>query len=202
MHNSRLLPSLTTWCHCNLLKTARIATQWERGRKQNIIFSCGAAYLSAPHRLSQTWTDWICVSGLCYDGWGVHVMHAFIYTVYGVHALESMHCMHTNVQYSCKHWTWFTVLLCRTLDVTLDLKDPQYPENNLGSLDLAVTLSPKEGDMRDAVRKLYEISIRLLIHLSVFLHTLHFLLIQGNRSFLSYLPCCTPSLSCHTKMKT
>ncbi|XP_029295736.1 LOW QUALITY PROTEIN: multiple C2 and transmembrane domain-containing protein 1 [Cottoperca gobio] len=38
----------------------------------------------------------------------------------------------------------------RTLDVTLDLKDPQYPENNLGSLDLAVTLSPKEGDMREA----------------------------------------------------
>uniref|UniRef100_G3P854 Multiple C2 domains, transmembrane 1a n=1 Tax=Gasterosteus aculeatus TaxID=69293 RepID=G3P854_GASAC len=38
----------------------------------------------------------------------------------------------------------------RTLDVTLDLKDPQYPEHNLGSLDLAVTLSPKEGDMRDA----------------------------------------------------
>ncbi|XP_028313022.1 multiple C2 and transmembrane domain-containing protein 1 isoform X3 [Gouania willdenowi] len=38
----------------------------------------------------------------------------------------------------------------RTLDVTLDLKDPQYPEHNLGSLDLAVTLSPKEGDARDA----------------------------------------------------
>uniref|UniRef100_A0A8D0CQM9 Multiple C2 and transmembrane domain containing 1 n=1 Tax=Sander lucioperca TaxID=283035 RepID=A0A8D0CQM9_SANLU len=38
----------------------------------------------------------------------------------------------------------------RTLDVTLDLKDPQYPENNLGSLELAVTLSPKEGDVRDA----------------------------------------------------
>ncbi|XP_041855711.1 multiple C2 and transmembrane domain-containing protein 1 isoform X5 [Melanotaenia boesemani] len=37
----------------------------------------------------------------------------------------------------------------RTLDVTLDLKDPQYPEHNLGSLELAVTLSPKEGDMRD-----------------------------------------------------
>ncbi|XP_020508035.2 multiple C2 and transmembrane domain-containing protein 1 isoform X3 [Labrus bergylta] len=37
----------------------------------------------------------------------------------------------------------------RTLDVTLDLKDPQYPENNLGSLELAVTLSPKE-DMKDA----------------------------------------------------
>ncbi|XP_032372474.1 multiple C2 and transmembrane domain-containing protein 1 isoform X3 [Etheostoma spectabile] len=38
----------------------------------------------------------------------------------------------------------------RTMDVTLDLKDPQYPENNLGSLELAVTLSPKEGDVRDA----------------------------------------------------
>uniref|UniRef100_A0A665T4N8 Multiple C2 domains, transmembrane 1a n=1 Tax=Echeneis naucrates TaxID=173247 RepID=A0A665T4N8_ECHNA len=37
----------------------------------------------------------------------------------------------------------------RTIDVTLDLKDPQYPEHNLGSLELAVTLSPKEGDGRD-----------------------------------------------------
>lgn len=45
----------------------------------------------------------------------------------------------------------------RTLDVTLDLKDPQYPENNLGSLDLAVTVSPKEGDVKDAVRNLYEL---------------------------------------------
>lgn len=42
----------------------------------------------------------------------------------------------------------------RTLDVTLDLKDPQYPEHNLGSLELAVNLSPKEGDIRDAVRNL------------------------------------------------
>uniref|UniRef100_A0A8C7ZW48 Multiple C2 domains, transmembrane 1a n=1 Tax=Oryzias sinensis TaxID=183150 RepID=A0A8C7ZW48_9TELE len=38
----------------------------------------------------------------------------------------------------------------RTLDVTLDLKDPQYPEHNLGSLELAVNLSAKEGDIRDA----------------------------------------------------
>ncbi|XP_035021814.1 multiple C2 and transmembrane domain-containing protein 1 isoform X1 [Hippoglossus stenolepis] len=37
----------------------------------------------------------------------------------------------------------------RTQDVTLDLKDPQYPEHNLGILDLSVTLSPKEGDIRD-----------------------------------------------------
>lgn len=35
--------------------------------------------------------------------------------------------------------------------MTLDLKDPQYPEHNLGSLELSVTLSPKEGDVRDAV---------------------------------------------------
>ncbi|XP_062310068.1 multiple C2 and transmembrane domain-containing protein 1-like [Osmerus eperlanus] len=39
----------------------------------------------------------------------------------------------------------------RTLDVTLDLKDPQYPDNDLGTLDLAVTLSPKEGDFREAL---------------------------------------------------
>uniref|UniRef100_A0A8C7T9X3 Multiple C2 domains, transmembrane 1a n=1 Tax=Oncorhynchus mykiss TaxID=8022 RepID=A0A8C7T9X3_ONCMY len=38
----------------------------------------------------------------------------------------------------------------RTLDVTLDLEDPQYPEHNLGTLELAVTLSPKEGDFREA----------------------------------------------------
>ncbi|XP_033474688.1 multiple C2 and transmembrane domain-containing protein 1 isoform X4 [Epinephelus lanceolatus] len=42
----------------------------------------------------------------------------------------------------------------RTLDVTLDLKDPQYPEHNLGSLELAVTLSPKEGEMKDAYQSL------------------------------------------------
>uniref|UniRef100_A0A3B3YMQ9 Multiple C2 and transmembrane domain-containing protein 1 n=1 Tax=Poecilia mexicana TaxID=48701 RepID=A0A3B3YMQ9_9TELE len=38
----------------------------------------------------------------------------------------------------------------QSLDVTLDLKDPQYPEHDLGSLELTVTLSPKEGDIRDA----------------------------------------------------
>ncbi|GAA6111408.1 multiple C2 and transmembrane domain-containing protein 1 isoform X1, partial [Tachysurus ichikawai] len=38
----------------------------------------------------------------------------------------------------------------RTLDVTLDLKDPHYPDHDLGSLELAVKLTPKEGDFRDA----------------------------------------------------
>ncbi|KAM6930284.1 multiple C2 and transmembrane domain-containing protein 1 isoform 4-T4 [Xenentodon cancila] len=42
----------------------------------------------------------------------------------------------------------------RSLDVTLDLKDPQYPEHNLGSLELAVTLSPKEGDAKDAYQSM------------------------------------------------
>ncbi|XP_056275674.1 multiple C2 and transmembrane domain-containing protein 1 isoform X7 [Pseudoliparis swirei] len=42
----------------------------------------------------------------------------------------------------------------RTLDMTLDLKDPQYPEHNLGSLELVVTLSPKEGDMKDAYQSM------------------------------------------------
>ncbi|XP_048045140.1 multiple C2 and transmembrane domain-containing protein 1-like isoform X3 [Megalobrama amblycephala] len=37
----------------------------------------------------------------------------------------------------------------RTLDVTLELKDPQYPNHDLGSLELAVTLIPKEGDFRE-----------------------------------------------------
>ena len=91
----------------------------------------------------------------CEDGWGVHVMHAFIFREIYV---ESIHCMHIRTAFIyCKH-TWFTVPSCRTLDVTLDLKDPQYPENNLGSLDLAVTLTPKEGDVKDAVRKLYKLS--------------------------------------------
>uniref|UniRef100_A0A8C4E2M1 Multiple C2 domains, transmembrane 1a n=1 Tax=Dicentrarchus labrax TaxID=13489 RepID=A0A8C4E2M1_DICLA len=49
----------------------------------------------------------------------------------------------------------------RTLDVTLDLKDPQYPEHNLGSLDLAATLSPKEGEMRDAQQCYSKSSMRL-----------------------------------------
>ncbi|XP_053276856.1 multiple C2 and transmembrane domain-containing protein 1 isoform X2 [Pleuronectes platessa] len=42
----------------------------------------------------------------------------------------------------------------RTQDVTLDLKDPQFPEHNLGILDLSVTLSPKEGDIRDAYQSM------------------------------------------------
>uniref|UniRef100_A0A8C1HPG6 Multiple C2 and transmembrane domain containing 1 n=1 Tax=Cyprinus carpio carpio TaxID=630221 RepID=A0A8C1HPG6_CYPCA len=49
-----------------------------------------------------------------------------------------------------------------TLDVTLDLKDPHYPNHDLGSLELAVTLIPKEGDFREAV------SFYLFIYLFIF----------------------------------
>ncbi|KAG9354329.1 hypothetical protein JZ751_001034 [Albula glossodonta] len=44
----------------------------------------------------------------------------------------------------------------RMLDVTLDLKDPQYPDHDLGTIELAVTLSPKEGDFREAVNHAIE----------------------------------------------
>ncbi|XP_031441434.1 multiple C2 and transmembrane domain-containing protein 1 isoform X2 [Clupea harengus] len=37
----------------------------------------------------------------------------------------------------------------RSLDVTLDLKDPHYPDHDLGTLDLTVNVSPKEGDIRE-----------------------------------------------------
>ena len=62
--------------------------------------------------------------------------------------------------------------------MTLDLKDPQYPEHNLGSLELAVTLSPKEGETKDAVRNLYKLSI----HLSIFPCKVNILLILANDS--------------------
>ncbi|XP_039518250.1 multiple C2 and transmembrane domain-containing protein 1 isoform X3 [Pimephales promelas] len=42
----------------------------------------------------------------------------------------------------------------RTLDVTLELKDPHYPNHDLGSLDLTVTLIPKEGDFRETHQSL------------------------------------------------
>ncbi|XP_059406130.1 multiple C2 and transmembrane domain-containing protein 1-like isoform X4 [Carassius carassius] len=42
----------------------------------------------------------------------------------------------------------------RNLDVTLDLKDPHYPNHDLGTLELAVTLIPKEGDFREAHQSL------------------------------------------------
>lgn len=73
------------------------------------------------------------------------------------------------------------MLYCRTLDVTLDLKDPQYPDHDLGTLELSVTLSPKEGDMRDAVRNSCKITHLLNTHHPRYVETLTemFYLIQS-----------------------
>ncbi|XP_029108771.1 multiple C2 and transmembrane domain-containing protein 1-like isoform X2 [Scleropages formosus] len=66
--------------------------------------------------------------------------------------------------------------LGRQLDVTLDLKDPQQPEHKLGTLQLAVTLSPKEGDFQDAnilFRKTWKRSTKQQPHQSVRLSDIH-----------------------------
>ncbi|XP_043920068.1 multiple C2 and transmembrane domain-containing protein 1 isoform X1 [Protopterus annectens] len=44
--------------------------------------------------------------------------------------------------------------LKRTTDVTVTLKDPHYPDHDLGYLSLSVTLSPKEGDLREIAKLL------------------------------------------------
>ncbi|KAL4609508.1 multiple C2 and transmembrane domain-containing protein 1-like isoform X2 [Arapaima gigas] len=66
--------------------------------------------------------------------------------------------------------------LGRVHDVTLDLKDPQQPEHNLGTLQLAVTLSPKEGDFQEAsmlFRRTWKRSIKQQPHQSLRLSELH-----------------------------
>uniref|UniRef100_A0AAY4AMC5 C2 domain-containing protein n=1 Tax=Denticeps clupeoides TaxID=299321 RepID=A0AAY4AMC5_9TELE len=61
----------------------------------------------------------------------------------------------------------------RCLDVTLDLKDPHYPDQDLGSLELAVTLSPKEGDFREATMLLRRSCKRSSKHQSMRLSDVH-----------------------------
>lgn len=56
----------------------------------------------------------------------------------------------------------------------LDLKDPQYPEKNLGTLELSVTLSPKE-DITDAVRNSCKITNFSKYRLLSFIRGQHFL---------------------------
>uniref|UniRef100_A0A8C1GPK5 Multiple C2 domains, transmembrane 1b n=1 Tax=Cyprinus carpio TaxID=7962 RepID=A0A8C1GPK5_CYPCA len=41
---------------------------------------------------------------------------------------------------------------CRSLDVQLDLQDPQCPDQDLGSLELVVTLFPRSTEDREALR--------------------------------------------------
>uniref|UniRef100_A0A8C6KHL8 Multiple C2 and transmembrane domain containing 1 n=1 Tax=Nothobranchius furzeri TaxID=105023 RepID=A0A8C6KHL8_NOTFU len=40
-------------------------------------------------------------------------------------------------------------VLCRTIPVTLELKDPQHQHQNLGSLELAITLTPKNSPIEE-----------------------------------------------------
>uniref|UniRef100_A0A8C2K6D3 Multiple C2 and transmembrane domain containing 1 n=1 Tax=Cyprinus carpio TaxID=7962 RepID=A0A8C2K6D3_CYPCA len=61
----------------------------------------------------------------------------------------------------------------RTLDVTLDLKDPHYPNHDLGSLELAVTLIPKEGDFRETVMCVWVCVLVTLQHQSLRLSDVH-----------------------------
>uniref|UniRef100_A0A8C1VVT3 Multiple C2 domains, transmembrane 1a n=1 Tax=Cyprinus carpio TaxID=7962 RepID=A0A8C1VVT3_CYPCA len=64
----------------------------------------------------------------------------------------------------------------RTLDVTLDLKDPHYPNHDLGSLELAVTLIPKEGDFREAtmlMRRSWKRSSKVITYQSLRLSDVH-----------------------------
>lgn len=44
-----------------------------------------------------------------------------------------------------------SVLYHRSTDVTLTLKDPHYPDHDLGIILLSVILTPKEGEPRDVV---------------------------------------------------
>ncbi|XP_040013406.1 multiple C2 and transmembrane domain-containing protein 1 isoform X2 [Xiphias gladius] len=52
----------------------------------------------------------------------------------------------------------------RTIPVTLVLKDPQHPEQDLGSLELAVTLRPKDSPIEEQ-RDSTKLQSRLMIHL-------------------------------------
>lgn len=56
-----------------------------------------------------------------------------------------------------------SVLYHRSTDVTLTLKDPHYPDHDLGIILLSVILTPKEGEPRDVV-SLLELFLLPLAH--------------------------------------
>lgn len=55
-----------------------------------------------------------------------------------------------------------TFLSCRQTDVTLSLKDPHYPDHDLGSILLSVLLAPRE-EQREAVIANIFISVITLV---------------------------------------
>lgn len=80
-----------------------------------------------------------------------------VFLIYILYMYKHTNAVVRNVEPNDWAWQDFGCSCCRfplpfrTLDVTLDLKDPHYPNHDLGSLELAVTLIPKEGDFREAV---------------------------------------------------
>ncbi|CAM4538707.1 unnamed protein product [Leuciscus chuanchicus] len=61
----------------------------------------------------------------------------------------------------------------RNLDVTIELKDPHYPNHDLGSLDLTVKLIPKEGDFRETTMLMRRSWKRSSKHQSLRLSDIH-----------------------------
>nr|KAF6441425.1 multiple C2 and transmembrane domain containing 1 [Rousettus aegyptiacus] len=56
--------------------------------------------------------------------------------------------------------------LNRSMDVTLTLKDPHYPDHDLGVILLSVVLTPKEGEHRDVtmlMRKSWKRSSKVIL---------------------------------------
>lgn len=60
--------------------------------------------------------------------------------------------------------TNLNILYHRSTDVTLTLKDPHYPDHDLGIILMSVTLTPREGDPRDVV-SLLELFLSPLSHM-------------------------------------
>lgn len=56
------------------------------------------------------------------------------------------------------------IIYHRSTDVSLTLKDPHYPDHDLGIILLSVILTPKEGEPRDVV-SLPELFLLTLAHM-------------------------------------
>uniref|UniRef100_A0A8C7KF79 Multiple C2 and transmembrane domain containing 1 n=1 Tax=Oncorhynchus kisutch TaxID=8019 RepID=A0A8C7KF79_ONCKI len=63
--------------------------------------------------------------------------------------------MHAHTQIECD------LFLCRAIPVNLTLQDPHYPDVDLGTLELTVTLRPKDGSIEEPHRDATVSSVRL-----------------------------------------
>lgn len=65
-----------------------------------------------------------------------------------------MMCRHTNEKLyfellTSQHPQYYLHLSYRTIPVTLTLKDPQHPDQDLGTLELVVNLAPKDSPIEE-----------------------------------------------------